>query len=211
LFAEKLGLLVELARSSHVTWSGRYRPPLVDAPIAPRAHQQPLPVWAGVGGSPASAQRAGHLGLPMVLGFIGGSFAQARRTLDIYRAAGERAGHTDKLRVAISTHFFAGATPGAARAVFPYYQEYLRPKPPTNRGFRVDRAQFEAGTQPGQAIMVGSTDELVEKIVDAHRLLGVDRFIGQVDWGGLPSPLVEESVARYATEIAPAVRKAVGG
>jgi hypothetical protein len=81
---------------------------------------------------------------------------------------------------------------------------------PTNRGFRVDRAQFEAGTQPGQAIMVGSTDELIEKIVDAHEVLGIGRFVGQVDWGGLPRPLVEESVTRYASEIAPAVQAAIG-
>jgi alkanesulfonate monooxygenase SsuD/methylene tetrahydromethanopterin reductase-like flavin-dependent oxidoreductase (luciferase family) len=134
LFAEKLTLLLELVRTSHVTWSGRYRPPLVDAPIAPRAHQQPLPVWAGVGGSPASAQRAGHLGLPMVLGFIGGSFAHARRTVDIYRAAGERAGHPEKLRVGISTHFFAGATPSAARAVFPYWSTSA-PNPRPTGGF----------------------------------------------------------------------------
>jgi hypothetical protein len=48
------------------------------------------------------------------------------------------------------------------------------------------------------------------KILDAHALLGLDRFFGQVDRGGLPRELVEESVTRYATEIAPAaVRAAV--
>jgi alkanesulfonate monooxygenase SsuD/methylene tetrahydromethanopterin reductase-like flavin-dependent oxidoreductase (luciferase family) len=51
-----------------VTWSGRFRPRLEDAPISPRASQKELPVWAGVGGSPGSAHRAGLLGLPMVLG-----------------------------------------------------------------------------------------------------------------------------------------------
>jgi hypothetical protein len=47
------------------------------------------------------------------------------------------------------------------------------------------------------------------KILDAHALLGLDRFFGQVDRGGLPRELVEESVTRYATEIAAAVRAAV--
>jgi alkanesulfonate monooxygenase SsuD/methylene tetrahydromethanopterin reductase-like flavin-dependent oxidoreductase (luciferase family) len=189
--------------------AGRYRPPLQDAPIAPRAEQNPLPVWAGVGGSPASAVRAGRLGQPMVLGFIGGSFAHARNTIDAYRTAGEQAGHSEKLRVGISTHFFAATTPSAARAVYPYYREYLRPKPPTGRGFHVDQAQFLAGAQPGQAIMVGSVDELIDKVVEAHEVLGIDRFIGQVDWGGLPPSMVEESISRFATEIAPTVRAAV--
>src|SRR5882724_6143130 len=63
LFAEKLELLLALREHDHVSWSGRFRSPLRDAPIAPRAYQQPLPVWAGVGGSPESAERAGRLGL----------------------------------------------------------------------------------------------------------------------------------------------------
>jgi alkanesulfonate monooxygenase SsuD/methylene tetrahydromethanopterin reductase-like flavin-dependent oxidoreductase (luciferase family) len=210
LFSEKLDLLLALREHSRVTWSGRYRAPLHDAAIAPRAHQQPLPVWVGVGGSPDSAARAGRLGLPMVLGYIGGPFSHPRRAVDVYRAAGERAGHPEKLRVGVSTHFFAGETPAAARQVYPYYHEYLRPKRPGGRGFVVDEASFIAGTASGQAIMVGSSEELIEKIVALHDVLGLDRFFGQVDWGGLPQALVEDSIARYAAEIAPAVARAIG-
>lgn len=207
IYLEKLELLLRLNEEPNITWSGRYRAPLVNAPIAPRAYQHALPVWAGVGGSPESAERAGWLGLPMVLGFIGGSIARARQTVDIYRRAGEQAGHSEKLRVGISTHFFAGESPTAARDIFPYYHEYLRPKTPGGRGFMVDRAGFEAGTGPGQAIMIGSSEELIEKILEANRILGgIDRFYGQVDWGGLPRSLVEASITRLATEIAPAVR-----
>ncbi|MGD0066313.1 MAG: LLM class flavin-dependent oxidoreductase [Streptosporangiaceae bacterium] len=64
LFTEKLDLLLQLREHDHVTWSGKFRPPLHDAPVTPRARQKPLPVWLGVGGSPQSAERAGHLGLP---------------------------------------------------------------------------------------------------------------------------------------------------
>jgi alkanesulfonate monooxygenase SsuD/methylene tetrahydromethanopterin reductase-like flavin-dependent oxidoreductase (luciferase family) len=210
LFAEKLDLLLQLTRSSQLTWAGRYRSPLNDAPIAPRAYQHTLPVWAGVGGTPGSAERAGRLGLPMVIGYIGGPLERARQVVDTYRRAGERAGHPEKLRLGISTHFYAGENPAAAREVFPYYHEYLRPKPPTGRGFEIDRAGFEVGTKPGQALMIGSSDELIQKIIEADRTLGgLARFYGQVDWGGLPRPLVEASMTRFATEIAPAVRTAL--
>jgi alkanesulfonate monooxygenase SsuD/methylene tetrahydromethanopterin reductase-like flavin-dependent oxidoreductase (luciferase family) len=175
---------------------GRSRPPLTDAPIAPRAYQHVLPVWVGVGGTPTSAERAGRLGLPMVLGYIGGPLARARQTVDFYRQAGERAGHPEKLRVGISTHFYAGENAAAAREVFPYYHEYLRPKTPGGRGFVVDRTSFEAGTRPGQALMIGSSDELIAKILDADRVLGgLDRFYGRstgadflVRWWRHPSP-----------------------
>src|SRR5664279_6017868 len=75
-------------------------------------------------------------------------------------------------------------------------------------GFHIDRAGFEAGTAPGNALMIGSTDELITKLVLAHEILGFDRVFGQIDWGGMPRGLVQDSIARYASEIAPAVRAA---
>ncbi len=208
LFAEKLGLLLDIRAAQTVTWSGRFRPPLDAAAVVPRAVQDRLPVWVGVGGSPGSAERAGQLGLPMVLGYIGGTLAHLRPLVDAYRAAGERAGHAGALKVAISTHFHAGADPAKARAVYPYNHEYLRPKKPGGRGFTVSQAAFEAGTSRQGAIMIGSADEITGKLLDAVKALSLDRIFAQVDWGGLPSGLVEESIARYATEIAPALRAA---
>jgi alkanesulfonate monooxygenase SsuD/methylene tetrahydromethanopterin reductase-like flavin-dependent oxidoreductase (luciferase family) len=206
LFAEKLDLLLRIRAREEVTWAGRFRPPLRDAAVLPRAVQQPLPVWIGVGGSPDSADRAGRLGLPMVLGYIGGTLGHLRPLVDTYRAAGERAGHPDQLKVALSTHFHAGADPAKARAVYPYYHEYLRPKRPGGRGFVVSPAAFEAGTGRHGAIMIGSAGEITDKLLDAAKALDLDRIFAQVDWGGLPPDLVGESIARYATEIAPALR-----
>jgi alkanesulfonate monooxygenase SsuD/methylene tetrahydromethanopterin reductase-like flavin-dependent oxidoreductase (luciferase family) len=208
LFAEKLGLLLDIRAAQSVTWSGRFRPPLDAATVVPRAVQDRLPVWVGVGGSPGSAERAGRLGLPMVLGYIGGTLAHLRPLVDAYRAAGEQAGHPEALKVAISTHFHAGADPAKARAVYPCYHEYLRPKRPGGRGFVVSQAGFDAGTSRPGAIMIGSAEEITDKLLDAVKALGLDRVFAQVDWGGLPSALVEESIARYATDIAPALRAA---
>src|SRR3954453_2596681 len=79
VFSEKLDLLLQLRDQSTVTWSGTHRAPLNRAQITPRSQQEPLPVWVGVGGSPESAARAGRLGLPMILGYIGGPLEHARR------------------------------------------------------------------------------------------------------------------------------------
>jgi alkanesulfonate monooxygenase SsuD/methylene tetrahydromethanopterin reductase-like flavin-dependent oxidoreductase (luciferase family) len=128
-FDEKLDLLLRLREQGRIArWQGRFRPPLREADIIPRAID--LPVWVGVGGSPGSPERAGRLGLPMTLG----SIDHARLAVDAYRAAGEAAGHADRLRVAISTHFYAAGTPEAARNVYPYYHEYLRPSVPEDAG-----------------------------------------------------------------------------
>ena len=58
--------------------------------------------------------------------------------------------------------------------------------------------------------MIGSAEEITTKILDAHDTLGgIDRFYGQVDWGGLPQELVQASIRLLATEIAPTVRAAL--
>jgi alkanesulfonate monooxygenase SsuD/methylene tetrahydromethanopterin reductase-like flavin-dependent oxidoreductase (luciferase family) len=72
LFAEKLELLLKIRDSTHVTWSGRHRPPLTGQGIYPRPAQDPLPIWVGVGGTPESFVRAGLLGLPLMVAIIGG-------------------------------------------------------------------------------------------------------------------------------------------
>ena len=59
LFAEKLALLMQLNAAERVTWQGRFRPPLQDAPIPPRPAQSRLPIWVGTGGTPNSVARAG--------------------------------------------------------------------------------------------------------------------------------------------------------
>ena len=60
----------------------------------------------------------------------------------------------------------------------------------------VSQSQFEAGTQHGNAIMIGSSEQLIEKILDAHEVLGLDRFLGQIDWGGLPRGAVSDSIGQ---------------
>lgn len=90
------------------------------------------------------------------------------------------------------------------------YRRYLHPDTNGGRGFVVDRHTFDASRQRQGALMIGTVEQLTEKILDAHDALGLDRFIGQFDWGGLPSARVHESIARLAAEIAPAVRAAAG-
>src|SRR5579871_3948231 len=72
LFAEKLELLLKIRDNEFVNWSGKYRPALNGQGIYPRPLQSPLPVWLGVGGTPASFARAGALGLPLMIAIIGG-------------------------------------------------------------------------------------------------------------------------------------------
>ena len=68
---DRLELLPRIRDENPVTWNGTTRPPLTDAGIWPRPAQAVLPIWAAVGGTPASAVRAGRLGLPLYLAILG--------------------------------------------------------------------------------------------------------------------------------------------
>lgn len=206
LFEEKLDLLLQLRSDESVAWKGRYRPPLSGEAVTPRALQAPLPVWIGAGGSPESIIRAARLGLPLILGYLGGTPARLAQLTDLYRRAGEEFGTTDRLNVGIALHYFAGDSDAQASSTYPYYHDFLRPKVPGGSGFTVSRERFEAGRQPGQALMIGQSESIIDRLVDLHRATRFDRIQALVDWGGLPPALVADSLERLGTEIAPAVR-----
>src|SRR5258706_9999665 len=102
LFAENLDLLLKLRENEHVTWSGKHRPALTGQGVYPRPVQNPIPIWLGVGGTPASFVRAGALGLPLMVAVIGGETHRFRPLIDMYREAGAKAGHSpDRLKVGL--------------------------------------------------------------------------------------------------------------
>lgn len=209
LFDEKIDLLLRLRMSGTVTWQGRFRPPLVEAQIEPRALQLPLPVWIGVGGTPTSAARAGRLGLPMIMGYIGGDPENLRQLADIYRAASEQAGHADTLEIGVGLHYFGLSTMDEARALYRYYYDFLRPKHPGGGGFEVTSNQFELSLQSGRHLAIGTADQVIEKMINLVEVVGITRIQALVDWGGLPRGLVEDSVEMLGRDIAPAIRSAV--
>src|SRR5438309_791201 len=102
LFAENLDLLLTIREQEHVHWSGKHRAPLTGQGVYPRPVQNPLPIWLGVGGTPASFVRAGTLGLPLMVAIIGGETHRFRPLIDLYKKAGEKAGHSpEKLKVGL--------------------------------------------------------------------------------------------------------------
>jgi alkanesulfonate monooxygenase SsuD/methylene tetrahydromethanopterin reductase-like flavin-dependent oxidoreductase (luciferase family) len=209
LFEEKLDLLLKLREAESISWQGRYRPALTGEPVTPRAVQPQLPVWIGAGGSPDSVLRAARLGLPLILGYLGGSPANLAQSTDLYRRAGEQFGTSEKLQVGIALHYLGTASDTEAEAAYPYYHDFLRPKTPGGSGFSVSRENYDVGRQPGQALMIGESGPVIDKLIALHRATRFDRIQALVDWGGLPPALVNDSLERLGVEIAPAVRDAI--
>lgn len=206
LFDEKLRLLLRLRDESSVTWSGRFRSPLDAVTVSPRPLQQTLPIWVAIGGTPASAVRAGLLGLPMVMGFFAGPEQFVPRVELYYRAA-EQAGHdAAALRLGVSGHMYVGKTSQAAREDFyPYYSRYFQQggAPFAANGF--PRDGYDAWIANG--LPVGSPQQVIDAIMRRVELLGIDRFIGQIDVGNPPWAMTLHSLELYMTEVAPALKR----
>lgn len=208
LFEEKLDLLLRLGRDERVTWSGKHRPPLVDAGVHPRPVQPELPVWIAVGGTPASVVRAGRNGLPLYLAILG----QPERfapLAELYRGTGADAGRAaGDLRVGVTSHFYVEPTSQGARDTFyPYYSRYIGNNMPGARGQRLPRDAFDAWAGPGGALFAGSPQEVIDKILWEHELLGHDRFLAQIGLGGLPFAETARSIELLATDVLPVVRR----
>ncbi|MCJ2130681.1 Atu2307/SP_0267 family LLM class monooxygenase [Methylobacterium sp. E-045] len=174
LFAEKLDLLLRLRDETHVSWRGRFRPPLAGQGVFPRPHQPKLPVWLGVGGTPESFVRAGMLGLPLMVAIIGGGFHHFRPLVDLYREAGRRAGYAgDVLRVGVHAFGFVAYTDREARDLFYPGWEYTFRKVGGERGWPPPtRAQFDAACAPDGAYLIGDPDTVLRRIRAMDDALG---------------------------------------
>ncbi|MBL3644055.1 LLM class flavin-dependent oxidoreductase [Bacillus sp. RHFB] len=212
LFEEKLNLFLKLQEQEVVSWHGNFRAPLQSAQISPRPVLKKLPVWIGVGGTPASAVRAGRLGLNMALGLLGGRPESVKPLADLYWEAAREAGHdVSKLKVSVTGHSYIAQTGEQAIAEFvPHYNRYfgyfLKER---GQHFRTTAEQLIPERGAGQILAVGSAEELAEKILYQHELFGHSRFMGQFDMGGQPLARVEKAIDLLANKVAPIVRRAL--
>ena len=209
LFAEKLDLLLQVRDNEHVRWSGQFRPALTGQGVYPRPVQNPLPIWLGVGGTPASFVRAGTLGLPLMVAIIGGDTHRFRPLVDLYRQAGRQAGHPpEQLRVGLhSLGYVAPTTEEAIEGFYPGYARTFSARSRERGGSPVTRAMFDAQTGPLGALLVGSPNEVADKILrHGEALGGIDRVTFQMDVATLPHENVMQAIELIGERLAPQLR-----
>jgi probable LLM family oxidoreductase len=212
LFAENLALLLQLREEEIVTWPGGHRPAIAGRGVYPRPERR-IPIWIAVGGTPQSVARAGALGLPLAVAIIGGEPARFAPLVNLYREAGRRSGQpAEALKVGINAHgFIADTSQEAADAFWPPYQEVMS-RIGRERGWPpLTRQQFEAGRSPSGHLLVGSPQQVIDKILAHHEHFGHDRFLMQMSIGPMPRRALLRSIELFATVVAPAVRKALAG
>ncbi|WP_211749261.1 LLM class flavin-dependent oxidoreductase [Paenibacillus sp. Marseille-Q4541] len=205
LFEEKMELLMKLNEEESVTWEGQFRAPLKNAGILPQPLQGRMPIWRAVGGPPASAIKAGLAGVPMMLTTLGGPAMNFKPSVDAYRKAAEHSGFDPKILPVATTSllYTAENSQDALREYYPYINAGMR----ALKGGGYPKQQFAQATDYRDALMIGSPQQIIEKMLYQHELYNQQRFMAQIDFGGLPMDKIMKNIELIATVIMPEVKK----
>ncbi|MBD8035907.1 LLM class flavin-dependent oxidoreductase [Solibacillus sp. A46] len=205
IFEEKLALLKQLNDNTVVNYSGKFRPTLNNAHILPQPLNGSIPIWRAVGGPPGSAIKAGYMGIPMMLTTLGGPSINFKASVDAYREAADRSGFdTSTLPIATTSLFYVAETEQeAVDGMHPFLSGGFQ----AIRGQGYPRWQVEQAPRVEDALMVGSPNQIIEKMLYQYELFGMQRFMAQIDFGGVPFDKVMKNIELIGNEIIPAIKK----
>jgi probable LLM family oxidoreductase len=211
LFEEKLMLLLKVNGEAVLSWKGKHRPSFEQLGVYPRPYQRQLPIWLAAGGTPASAVRAARLGLPLMLAIIGGRPRQFVPFIELYKDTARNDGENAGLQLGVNNHFYVGKdSEKAAEEFYPHYAAMMN-RVGKERGWSpLSRETYEYLRSPTGALMVGSVQQVTEKILYEYELFGNTRFLAQASVGNVPHKMIMKSIELFGTHVAPAVRKATG-
>ena len=212
LFTEKLDLLIKLNQSEKISWKGKHRASIDDRGVYPRPYQQSIPIWLAAGGTPASAIRAATLGLPLTLAIIGGLPEQFVPFVNLYKETAKKTGKDmSALQLGVNNHVYIGEDSQKAGGEFyPYYATMMN-RVGRDRGWPpLTRQKFDYSRSPGGALMVGSVQQVIDKILYEHELFGYTRFMAQASIGNVPHKMTLKSIELFGTKVAPVIRRETG-
>jgi probable LLM family oxidoreductase len=211
LFSEKLDLLLQLNQSSKFSWRGKHRPSINNLGVYPRPYQDSIPVWLAAGGTPASAVRAATLGLPLMLAIIGGRPEQFVPFINLYKETATKNGKTiSQLQIGINNHFYVSEdSQQASNEFYPFYAEMMN-RVGRERGWPpLSRQQYDYARSAQGALMTGSVQEVIDKILYEHELFGNTRFLAQASVGNVPHAKTMHSIELFGSKVVPAVKKEI--
>ncbi|MBB6610117.1 LLM class flavin-dependent oxidoreductase [Pontibacter sp. Tf4] len=211
LFSEKLDLLIELNKAEKITWNGKHRPAIDNRGVYPRPYQSDIPIWVAVGGTPESVVRASSKGLPMMLAIIGGMPDRFVPFTNLYKQTYKSTGHAAPMQLGINSHgYIAEDSQKAADEFYGPYAQVMS-KLGRERGWSpMSRDHYEAMRAAEGSLLVGSPQQVIDKILYEYELFGNTRFLLQFSVGTLPHDKMLRAIELFGTIVAPAVRKAIG-
>jgi alkanesulfonate monooxygenase SsuD/methylene tetrahydromethanopterin reductase-like flavin-dependent oxidoreductase (luciferase family) len=203
---ENYELLRALFRQEKLTWSGKYRPPLVDFTSRPRPLQQPIRVWHGSATSTLSTDLAAKWGDPLFSANVSGPLEQYQELVDDYRRRWVEYGRdpADALvgagSAGLHVHHHSQRAIEEFRPRFEAFQVFAR-RLGAPRVFE----SLEDAVARG-SYFVGSPQQVIEQVHTYHDALGHEvqhtSGIGSID-----DPITRQSLELFAAEVLPVLRR----
>jgi alkanesulfonate monooxygenase SsuD/methylene tetrahydromethanopterin reductase-like flavin-dependent oxidoreductase (luciferase family) len=205
--AESYELFRKLWRQDTVTWTGRFRPSLVEAEVWPEPLQRPVRVWHGSATSKESVDLAARYGDPLFSANVTNPIEPYAALVRYYRERWEFHGHDPADAVVGAGTAGCYATPKSQDAIDTY-----RPIFEANRAF-----QQQLGLQPvftsiedfvaRSSALIGSPEQIIDKVHRYHEQFGHTVLHIHADAAGLTDTQHRESLELFQREIAPVLRK----
>jgi alkanesulfonate monooxygenase SsuD/methylene tetrahydromethanopterin reductase-like flavin-dependent oxidoreductase (luciferase family) len=146
-----------------------------------------------------------------MLAIIGGMPEQFVRFIDLYKDNCVALGKEKKdIQLGVNNHFYVGEdSEMAANEFYPYYATMMD-RVGKERGWQpLTKPQFDHLRTPRGALMVGSVQQVVDKILYEHEIFGNTRFLAQASVGFVPHHKVLKSIELFGTKVVPQIRKAL--
>ena len=136
---------------------------------------------------------------------LGGPAINFKVSVDAYREALERSGFDPaELPIATTSLFYtAENSQDALREYYPHLNSGMQ----ALRGGGYPKQQFAQAIDYRDALMIGSPQQIIEKMLYQYELYGQQRFMAEIDFGGVPFDKIAKNIELIATEILPAVKK----
>lgn len=199
-------LFRQLWESESVTWSGRFRPPLVNAKALPRPLQRRIRVWHGSATSKDSVDLAARHGDPIFSANVSHPVEPYAELVRHYRQRWEFYGHRpeDALVGAGTAGFYVTRTSQEAvdayRPMFEARSAFAR-----HAGLPVVFESMEDFVERSSAL-IGSPEQVIDKVGRYHEQLGHEVMHLSADADGVTADQQRRSFELFQSEVAPVLR-----
>lgn len=198
-----------LWESESVNWSGRFRPPLVDAKALPRPLQNRIRIWHGSATSTDSVDLAARHGEPIFSANVSNPIEPYAELVRHYRERWEFYGHRpeDALVGAGTAGFYVTKTSQEAvdtyRPVFEARLAFAR-----RAGLPVVFESIGDFIERSSAL-VGSPEQVINKVSRYHEQLGHEVIHLGADADGVTPAQQRHSLELFQSDVAPVLRERI--
>ena len=207
--AEGYELFRRLWREERTTWSGRFRPSLVDAETWPPPRQHPIRVWHGSATSTESVELAARYGDPLFSANVTNPIEPYAELISYYRERWAAHGHdpADALVGAGTAAFHIAPT--SQQAIEEFRPAFAARLAVAQRfGLPIVFPTVEDFVERSSAL-IGSPAQIIDKVLRYQAVLGHEVLHLHLDGDGISARRQRVMLEAFQSEVAPALRAAV--